>query len=327
MAAEACFALSDGTLVRPSNPFFITGSGRCGTTLMRRLVIERTHAVIPPENYILALSLRLMAMARGDWSRFCGLVLAALQKYSGRWEDFGIEQTMAFDLLTNIPSGFQTIANFWHAFHAIYANRVNKPGDTRWGDKTPSNVDGLAEVIQIFPQARFIFMVRDVYDMSYSLGSMATSGRAGDYLGGAKRWVDANTRILAFKEQYAAQAMVVRYEDLARFPEREMAAVLAHLGVTSAGANGLNALEAQDMAAQPYLKNVLEGVSSAFIGKGRANMTDDVKEMISGIAAPLQIRMGYEPTGIAFRLLPGAKEERRNANERKQTQITQMDLC
>jgi protein-tyrosine sulfotransferase len=297
MADEACFALSDGTLVRPSIPFFITGSGRCGTTLMRRLIMERAHAVIPPENYVLASSLHLMEGAKGDWNFFCGMVLVALRQYSGRWEDFGIDQTTAFGLLTSIPGAFRTIANFWHAFHAIYANRVNKPSDTRWGDKTPSNVDGLSEVIQIFPQARFIFMVRDVYDMSYSLGSMATSGRAGVYLGGAKRWVDANAKILAFKQQYAAQAMLVRYEELARYPEREMAAVLAHLGVPSAAAGELNALEARDMAAHPDLRNALGSVRSDFIGKGRANLTDRVKEQIFGIAAPLQVSLGYEPTG------------------------------
>jgi hypothetical protein len=309
VSEETSFTLSDGTLVRPGNPFFITGSGRCGTTLMRRLVIEGTGAVVPPENYILALSSRLMTMARADWALFCRLVLSGLQKYSGRWADFGIDAGTAFGLLANIPDNFREIANFWHAFHAIYANRVNKPSDTRWGDKTPASVDGLPEIIRIFPHARFIFMVRDVFDTAYSHGSMSIHGRTDNYLGGARRWVDANARILAFCRQYALQAIVVLYEELTRFPEREMQRVfrhlgvlnhqeaLGHLGVPASTASALNVLEARDMAAQPYLRNVLHDVSSDFIGKGRANLTDEVKQGISDIAAPLQIRLGYEPTG------------------------------
>lgn len=45
MPPAPVFAVSDGTLVRLGNPFFITGSGRCGTTLLRRLILERTHSV------------------------------------------------------------------------------------------------------------------------------------------------------------------------------------------------------------------------------------------------------------------------------------------
>jgi protein-tyrosine sulfotransferase len=297
MSDTTRFSLSDGTLVRAGNPFFITGSGRCGTTLMRRLVIERTHAVIPPENYTLASSSRIMARSGADWDRFCQLILNDLQKYSESWEYFGIEEATALNLLTSIPGDFRNIANFWHAFHAVYANRVHKPSDTRWGDKTPSNTAELPEVIGIFPQARFVFMVRDVFDMAYSYGSMPV--RAGQYLGAARRWVHANSRILDFQEQYPRQAIVVRYEDLTRFPDREMQQVLCHLDVPLFTAGALNALEAWDIAARPHLGNVLGGVSSDFIGKGRANLKDDVKQEISGIAAPLQIRLGYEPTGAA----------------------------
>ena len=58
MRDEGRFSLADGTEVRPSIPFFIAGSGRCGATLLRRLVAEQTTVVIPPENYMLALQSR-----------------------------------------------------------------------------------------------------------------------------------------------------------------------------------------------------------------------------------------------------------------------------
>ena len=293
------FALADGTRVRPAAPFFITGSGRCGTTLMRRLILERAPVVIPPENYILALSTRLMRQAGSDWPVFCRLVLANLRQHSAGWEYYSVNQHEALGILTAIPAAHRSMANFWHAFHAIYAARVNKPSDTRWGDKTPSNVDALPDIVQVFPAARFIFMVRDVFDVAFSYGSMTTPGRAGRYLEGAQRWVGANNRILAFAAQHTAQSITVHYEQVVRSPDGAMPKVLRHLDLPVLAAGAMTAQEAQDIAARPDLRNVLTGVSEGFIGKGRAGLTNEMKARIAAIATPLQRRFGYEPTGAA----------------------------
>jgi protein-tyrosine sulfotransferase len=294
MPEAAGLVLSDGTQVRPQVPFFIAGSGRCGTTLLRRLLIEHADVVIPPENYLLPVSPRLMVMAQGDWVTFCRLVLTNLVKHSGNWTDFGIDATAALSLLAAVPAAQRSVGNFWHAFHALYARHVGRPPGTRWGDKTPSSVDALPEILGIFPDARFIFMIRDAFDMAYSYGSMAASGRAGDYLGGARRWVDANTKLLNFYARCTTQSIIVRYENLVRDADREMARVMAHLGMTSSTANPLAAVEAHDMAAQPDLRNALHDVHRDSIGKGHASLADDVKLAIGAMVGPLQSRLGYE---------------------------------
>jgi hypothetical protein len=291
------FSLADGTRVRPADPFFITGSGRCGTTLMRRMILERAAVVIPPENYILALSTRLMQQAGSDWPVFCRLALANLRRHSAGWAFYGIDPREALGLLSAIDAAHRSMANFWHGFHALYATRVNKPGETRWGDKTPSNVDALPDILQVFPAARFVFMVRDVFDVAYSYGSMSTPGRAGRYLEGAQRWIDANRRMLAFAGEQAAQSIIVRYEDVVRAPDQAMPAVLRHLNLPAMAAGAMTAQEAQDIAARPDLRNVLTEVSGGFIGKGRSGLSPEIKARIAGIAGPLQRRFGFEPTG------------------------------
>jgi len=297
MSAAAGFSLSNGTQVRPQVPFFIAGSGRCGTTLLRRLLIEHARVVIPPENYLLAVSPRLMAMAHGDWAAFCRLVLSNLVKHSGNWADFGIDAAAALPLFAAMPAAQRSVAKFWHAFHALYARHIGRESTARWGDKTPSSVDALPDIVGIFPDARFVFMVRDVFDMAYSYGSMAAAGRAGDYLGGARRWMVANTKLLDFCGRCAAQSIIVRYETLVLDADRELARVMAHLGIASSAANALTAVEAHDMAAQPDLRNVLRDVHRESIGKGHMLLADDAKAAISGIAGPLQTRLGYEPRG------------------------------
>ena len=65
-----------------------------------------------------------------------------------------------------------------------------------------------------------------------------------------------------------------------------------------AAAGGLSALETRDMAAQPHLRMALDDVRRDLTGKGRAGLADDVKRRIADMAAPLQVRLGYEPTGV-----------------------------
>lgn len=306
MTDTACFSLSDGTFVRPSNPFFITGSGRCGTTLLRRLVMERADVIIPPENRSLAASPRVIEACDEDWGLFCRLVFNYMQQATGSSLHFGDDWVLAMTLLQNIPRDVRTVANFWHAFHALYAARLNRPGDTRWGDKTPSNTVDLPNLVEVFPQARFVFLVRDVFDSAYSYGSMATSDRPGQYWDGARRWVLANRHILEFAERSAKQTMLLRYENLVRFPGREVTRVLQHLRLPSVAPRALNPVETQDIASTAHLSNALGDVSSDYIGKGRAGLAPHYKHRIAGIAASLQRRFGYEPTGLDCFPLAGA---------------------
>ena len=213
------------------------------------------------------------------------------------WQQFHLDAAATMALLVWIPAECRSVANFWHAFHAIYAGQVGRPSDARWGDKTPFNVARLPNIVVIFPQARFVFMIRDVFDTAYWYGSMPMLRRDGQFIGGAERWVYANSMILEFSERYPTQTLLVRYEDLTGSPDREMARVLRHLEIPLPEAGAVNALEARDIAARPHLGNVLGAVSPDFVDRGRANLEPAVKESIAAIAAPLQIHLGYESTG------------------------------
>lgn len=81
--------LSDGTNVPSAAPFFITGSGRCGTTLLRRLLLEHAPVAIPPENYTLAQTGRLCERAGEEWGAFCRslAVRPAFTASVGRWRN------------------------------------------------------------------------------------------------------------------------------------------------------------------------------------------------------------------------------------------------
>lgn len=294
---QPVFALSDGTDVFAAPPFFITGSGRCGTTLMRRLLIEQTGVVIPQENYTLADSARWKALARTDWPACCSAVVEHLARSGAGLANFGLEQRELLDLLNSVPPDRRTLPNLWHAFHAIYAAKAGLAGANRWGDKTPLNARKVGRIVEIFPEARFVFMFRDVFDVAYSYGSMSALARKGRYLEGATRWVDANRHLLNFCSRHPHAACIVRYEDLVEAADETVARVTAFLGLERSP-RALSSAEARDMVTQSHLRKVTTEVDRSSVGAGRANLSAADKSVIAEQAAALQVALGYETSGI-----------------------------
>jgi protein-tyrosine sulfotransferase len=297
--ATPSFKLGSGLEVNTSHvPFFITGTGRCGTTLMRRLVLERLPVVVPPENYTLGFSDRFLAKATSDWDVICDKVVEDLTSHTRNWKTYDLDGSEVLTLLKSVPEPARSIQNLWHAFHAIYAAKLGKPSTIGWGDKTPLNTKRVGNILRVFPEARFVFMVRDVFDVAYSYGSMLAK-REGQYLQGAKRWVVDNKKILDVAAKRPDQTRIVMYEDLVREPEKILKKTVEFLGKRDeARFERLDGKVALDMATWPHLRNALEEVSTASIGNGRMLLAQEMKDEISEIAAALQARFGYEVTGV-----------------------------
>jgi hypothetical protein len=300
MSAETnrvTFKLGTGLEVDTSQiPFFISGSGRCGTTLMRRLILERTESVIPPENYALGLSNRFAAKTASNWEDCCDAIIGELAEQEKAWQTFNLDRQQVVAVLRSVPENYRSIANFWHAFHAVYADSLGKASTTRWGDKTPINAKRIPNVIELFPDARFVFMVRDAFDVAHSYGSM-NAKRKGMYLDGARRWAVDNGRLVRVARRRPDQVKVVNYEELVREPDKVTAAVLDFIGLPSKPRAELNDKEARDMMTWAHLRNALGDVNTNSVGKGRASLPDVVKKHIAREVATLQVHFGYEPTG------------------------------
>ena len=267
---------------------------------MRRLIVERSGAAIPPENLALGVSNILMTAAGEDWDATCERLVAKLVSDQESWRLFQLDRDEVVAALRTVPAEYRSVQNFWHAFHAIYASKVGKASSVPWGDKTPANATRLRNILELFPGAKFIFMLRDVFDVAYSYGSMNVGGRQGQYIEGANRWVGANTRLMYFAKRRPQQAMFVRYEKLVSNPEASIEPVLQFLSLPSIEPVELSDAESHDMQTSDHLRNSVGRVTGQSSGRGRANLSQDVKDEISKIAGPLQVYFRYEPTGAVL---------------------------
>jgi hypothetical protein len=195
---------SDGDVC--SNPIFIIGVHRSGTSLLRRIINSHPAIACPPETYYLT---HFAAMMR-DRNTAAGF--------------FGLGYQSREDWVNQI--------RIWSSrYHEAYRISHDK---SRWADKTPQYSHVLPELKEIFgPGARFVFIIRNPLDVIYSIYSRGWDirGEGGDLLSATARYVAETLEAqLDFLNQNPDICLEVRYEDLIREPEARLRTIFAFLG-------------------------------------------------------------------------------------------------
>jgi hypothetical protein len=210
-------------------PFFIIGSGRSGTTLLRTLLYRTDQIVIPPESneWFKKALLNFVINNNASWESLC---LQTLSIYSEK-EDFKYWHT---DLMTNIERLQMTDKNqrsFALIIDYIYTEYLNQHNSKAsfWGDKTPYMSFALDWINLVFPNAKYIHMLRDgrdvVLSMINSLDHFSTFESA------CHRWNWALNAIQKFEKTNSHNVLTVKYEALVSSPENQMKTVLDFLAI------------------------------------------------------------------------------------------------
>ena len=147
------------------SPIFIVGTGRCGTSMLLKIINNFTSIAIPPE------------------SHFIPVFLKNLHKYEPLSNDENILR-----LLKDIKE-FPYVRDWNKSFHfdikkvaeqvksrtfqgvleAIYSEFARQKGKKRWGDKTPPYITCMSDLYSLFPTAKFLHIIRDGRDCALSV--------------------------------------------------------------------------------------------------------------------------------------------------------------
>ena len=138
------------------DPFFIIGTKRGGTTLLRLMLNKNSSLAIPPESHFFMPLLRRFApeqqLDENDLIRAKEIVIN-----HSRFNTWSIDETR-FDEMMNSLKHPCSLSLF---ITALFEQEIKNTGKERWGDKTPEYVDIIPEISQLFPQAKFIALSRD----------------------------------------------------------------------------------------------------------------------------------------------------------------------
>ncbi|GIU90031.1 MAG: hypothetical protein KatS3mg010_1130 [Acidimicrobiia bacterium] len=120
--------------------------------------------------------------------------------------------------------------SYGRLFALFFEHHAERAGKARWGDKSLHTEHHAHRIFTEFPNARVVHMLRDPRDRYASV--RRRNGQDLSRVGAATaRWLRSARAAARNSARYPDGYLVVRYEDLARDPERTMRTVCRHVGV------------------------------------------------------------------------------------------------
>ncbi len=167
-------------------PVFVVGSMRSGSTMLRLMLDSHPRIAIPSETGFMGSAVAVHRIP--DW------------KFGDGWyERLGWSAAEVDERLRDLYDG-------------MFRRYASKQGKPRWGEKTPFHTAHMARMAQIFPDARFVGIVRHPGAVASSLHRRFhyDFGEAVTY------WLDINKRMLGSAIALGDRFALCRYEDLVR---------------------------------------------------------------------------------------------------------------
>ncbi|MBM4326491.1 MAG: sulfotransferase [Deltaproteobacteria bacterium] len=212
----------------PERPVFVIGYERSGTTLLMAMLACHPRIAFPEVGWLFP-RIYPWRYTYGDLSIAANFRTLAAEMI------FGLNQPMwgmrlspmnAVDIITSLAPE-RSFAGIYYAMHYRYAQECG--GKPRWGQKTPNNLFFVPQIRESFPNAQFIFIVRDGRDASAT--SLESAFGAGHIYSAAHTWNLANGFVKPFRNGLDSSTWLdVKYEDLVRKPEQVLKTVCDFLG-------------------------------------------------------------------------------------------------
>lgn len=210
-------------------PFvFIVGRGRSGTTLLQNILDANQHVLMPIESRLI-IYLKQKYFTKTKWTRPDVLEfiddIYLDKKFRKYWN---IKKEVLQEKFLSIPL---TKINFNLLCKLIYLNYESpyKKGEILLlGDKNPTYSLFASELLAVFPEAKFIHLIRDYRDNVLSNVNVI---KTESIPLAAHGWVAYNQEIEKVKKNNPTIFSTIKYEDLVAFPEENAKRICHFLGL------------------------------------------------------------------------------------------------
>jgi hypothetical protein len=291
-------------------PVILLGTERSGTNLLRRhLVSHRDIASPPPAGLVAVIAANSHLYLKGQYGdkgmeQCVKAALALIRTHPADWEmDIDVDSVLA-------RLGGTSHWDLFRAFNEYYAEQRNA---TIWFSKEPDAVHFFDGISKHFPEARFIYLVRDGRDVA---ASMLKGGvHEVHVLGAARRWQRDQAAGMRLLEDTGSRQKIhfLRYEDFLSNHEAEVLKIFDFIGCSRYAAVGgaqENAGIRKQTKSSALWENLEQPVRTSNFGQYRKALRPADIALFESIAGRQLEYFGYE-TGPARKTGPGAADRLR----------------
>jgi hypothetical protein len=196
-------------------PIFVAGPERSGTSLLFALLASHSQLAMTRRTNLW----KHFYDQYGDLSAPANLdrCLATMARYK-RLRVLSVDFVA---LRREFEAGPRTYGRLFALLEAQHAARLGRP---RWGDKSLHTECWTEPILDAYPGARILHMLRDPRDR-YASSRTRWKLRRGGIGAGTAEWLTSARLAAAHSPRFPAQYRVVRYEDLAREPAQTVRAI------------------------------------------------------------------------------------------------------
>lgn len=205
---------------------FVLTTSRSGSTLLRFILDSHPDLVCPPETGVASACVQLARMR-------------SILENAGSAERMEVHARLELSL-----RGKESVRT---ALDDAFGDYLRARGKKRWCDKSLDTYMFADVLAQVYPEARFICLVRHCMDViasgvetcPWGLHRFGFDPYVTQYPGNSvaaigSYWLACTNAILGFQEKYPDKCVRVRYEDLVTDPEATAARIFAHIGAEPA---------------------------------------------------------------------------------------------
>lgn len=275
-----------GDYVSRETPIIIGGCGRSGTTLMRVILDSHSQIACGPESNVFPSPNRLNAGSPGA------------EKLAKKFD-------LSSNEMSELLNTSTTRAEFAARFFDSYRNHAGKP---LWADKTPRNIQVMPYILEHFPRARFVHVIRDGRDVVCSLRThprhrvidgqivkLDTWNPIEDCVG---RWVKDVGDGLVYRGD--PRYYELKYEDLVTDTEGTLRGLFDFLQLAwEPGVMSFHEVQSASRNPVKFAQNpeATKPLQSSSIGRWKKDLTGDDLAYVGRECGPLLRTLGYADEG------------------------------
>ena len=296
--------------------FFILGRPRSGTTLLTTLFNAHPNVRIAPEFPAMLFMYQKFNKVK-VWDEptiraFVEYALASVKFNTRRVENLKIDKEFIFrELLKYKDTG--SIQVFLKSIN-YYAYTVYNKGKTLWiGDKNPIYSISANRFRKIFPDAKFICLIRDYRDNFISIRKLAEKEIAVEapiISLQVDRWRYFTRLFLDCKRRFPDKYYILRYEDLVTEPERTFRSLCDFLGIAYYS-SVFDFYKKKDEVTEIFAntvwekfhENLLKPVNTGRMNTWQNELTNEQVRLADQIAGKYADRLGYERQKKGFSIV------------------------